>query len=287
VYLIHIFGDLIAMIKALGTLGVGAIKPCHSCHIEAICDIQAKRKTYYLPLTIPGHPENRLQEILNNPRTHKDYLQTYRRLDSAATEAERKRIQKETGIKHRSIFALLPYFDMGRAVPGGFMHAVYINLFKALIKLWRGEFKGLDAGTGNYIIPAPIWERIGIETRNAVKSIPASFVRSIPNIDTDFGNFTAEDSAFWMTWLAPYLLADRLPPPYYEHLLDLVKIVTVPHQATCHHHPACHWYLRVSIEAVLYIICHIISVELVVQKRSGSASCGWWSAPKSLYRANF
>jgi len=225
VYLIHIFGDLIAMIKALGTLGVGAIKPCHSCHIEAICDIQAKRKTYYLPLTIPGHAENRLQEILNNPRTHKDYLQTYHRLDSAATEAERKRIRKETGIKHRSIFALLPYFDMGRAIPGGFMHAVYINLFKALIKLWRGEFKGLDASTGNYIIPAPIWERIGIETRNAVKSIPASFVRSIPNIDTDFGNFTAEDSAFWMTWLVPYLLADRLPSPYYEHLLELVNIV--------------------------------------------------------------
>ena len=28
----------------------------------------------------------------------------------------------------------------------------------------------------------------------------------MPNIDSDFGNFTAEDSAFWMTWLAPYLL---------------------------------------------------------------------------------
>jgi len=224
-YLIHIFGDLIAMIKALGTLGIGAIKPCHSCHIEAICNIQAKRKTYYLLLTIPGHPENHLQEILNNLWTHKDYLQTYRRLNSAATEVERKQIQKETGIKHRSIFTLLPYFDMGRAVPSGFMHAIYINLFKALIKLWHGEFKGLDASTGNYIIPAPIWERIGIETRNAVKSIPASFIQSIPNIDTDFGNFMAEDLVFWMTWLVPYLLADRLPPPYYEHLLDLVKIV--------------------------------------------------------------
>lgn len=224
-YLVHIFGDLKAMIKALGTLGVGAIKPCHTCHIEAICDQHAKRKTYYLPLTIPGHAENRLQDILNNPRTHRDYLEAYHRLDTAATEAERKRIRKETGIKHPSIFALLPYFDMGRAIPGGFMHAIYINLFKALIQLWRGDFKGLDAGTGNYIIPAPIWEKIGIETRNAVNTTPASFVRSMPNIDTDFGNFTAEDSAFWMTWLAPYLLAGRLPEPYYSHMLDLVKIV--------------------------------------------------------------
>ena len=107
------------------------------------------------------------------------------------------------------------------------MHAIYINLFKALIKLWRGEFKGLDAGTGDYIIPPSIWAQIGIETRNAVKTIPASFVRSMPNIDNDFGNFTAEDSAFWMTWLAPYLLAGRLPEPYYSHLLKLVNIVKI------------------------------------------------------------
>ena len=76
------------MIKALGTLGVGAIEPCHTCHIEAICDDQAKQQTYYLPLTIPGHAENCLQDILNNPWTHMDYLETYHRLDSAATEAE-------------------------------------------------------------------------------------------------------------------------------------------------------------------------------------------------------
>src|SRR6267154_177434 len=99
IYLVHLFGDLKAMIKALGTLGVGAIKPCHMCHIEAICDNQAKRKTYYLPLTIPSHAENRLQDILNNPRTHRDYLEMYHRLDSASTEVEHKKIRKETGIK--------------------------------------------------------------------------------------------------------------------------------------------------------------------------------------------
>jgi hypothetical protein len=96
----------------------------------------------------------------------------YHRLDIATTEAERNRIRKETGLKHPSIFSLLPYFDMGHVVPGEFMRTIYINLFKALIKLWRSEFKGLDAGTGNYIIPATIWERIGIEARNAVIKVP-------------------------------------------------------------------------------------------------------------------
>jgi len=100
-YLIHIFSDLITMIKVLGTLGIRAIKPCHSCHIEAICNIQVKWKMYYLPLTIPGHSENPLQEILNNPQMHDNYLQTYHRLDSAAMEAECKQIQKETVTKGR------------------------------------------------------------------------------------------------------------------------------------------------------------------------------------------
>ena len=100
---------------------------------------------------------------------------------------------------------------MGCAVPGGFMHAIYINLFKALIRLWHGEFKGLDTGTSDYIIPALIWEQIGIETRNAVNTILASFVQSMPNINSNFSNFTAEDSAFWMTWLVLYLLTGHLP----------------------------------------------------------------------------
>jgi len=104
---------------------------------------------------------------------------------------------------------------------------VYINQFKALIKLWRGEFKGLDSSTGHYIIPHPIWKTIGIETQQAIKTIPASFIHSIPNIKANFHSFTAEDNAFWLTWLAPYLLAGSLSEPYYSHMLDLIKIIKV------------------------------------------------------------
>ena len=96
---------------------------------------------------------------------------------------------------------------MARSVPHGFMHAVCINLFRALIKLWHGEYKSLNSGTGQYVIPGVLWKEIGIETRRAVKTIPAAFVRSIPNINIDFNSFTAEDNAFWLTWLAPYLLS--------------------------------------------------------------------------------
>jgi hypothetical protein len=60
-----------------------------------------------------------------------------------------------------------------------------------------------------------------------VKTILATFVRSIPNIDIDFSSFTTEDNAFWLTWLTPYLLAGCLPEPYYSHLLNLIKVIKV------------------------------------------------------------
>ena len=225
----HAFGDLIAVIKMKCTRGVGAKKPCHQCHVEGIRDETGtgqKARTYSVPLTVPGAKENRYEkEILHNLRTREDYLRAYYRLDNAKSEAQRKKIRQETGINQASIWSLLPYFDMGRAIPGGYMHAICINLMRALITLWRGEFKALDAGSGNYIIPADIWEIIGEETHDSNHWIPAAFVRSLPNIDTDFGNFTAEASAFWMMYIAPHVLRTRLPEPYYSHMLDLVKIM--------------------------------------------------------------
>jgi len=154
------------MIKLKGTVGVGTLRPCHQCNVDAIRDTSSvgqRSKTYYVPLTIPGE-EHHLADILSNLCTHKEFEKAYHRLDMSGNEAERKRIQRETGIGHVSVFSLLPYFDMARSVPHGFMHMVYINQFKVLIKLWHGEFKGLDSGTGHYTIPHLIWKTISIET---------------------------------------------------------------------------------------------------------------------------
>jgi hypothetical protein len=225
------FGNLKAMIKLKGTVGVGALKPCHQCNVDAVRDTWStgpRSKTYYVPLTIPGAEDHCLfTDILQNLRTHKQFEATYHRLDTAGSKAEHKQIWREMGISHTCIFLLLPYFDMAHLVLHGFMHAVYINLFKCLIRLWRSDYKGLDSSTSKYVIPSQIWCQISIETRQAVKTIPAAFVRSIPNIDIDFSSFTTEDNAFWLTWLVLYLLAGCLPEPYYSHLLDLIKVIKV------------------------------------------------------------
>lgn len=225
-YVVHFFGDLKAMIKARGIVGVNGLVPCGQCPAEAVRHpTDPKKKTLYFPLTLPGEDEDRLGWILNNIRTHDSYLEVYHQLDTAEDDNERDRIRKSTGIKHPTVLSLLPYWDNARGILNGFMHAVFINQFKQLYLLWRGQYKGLDEGTGNYVIPENVWKEIGAETQAAVKLLPAAFVRSMPNIESDFNSYTAEDCAFWLTWLAPYLLENRLPEPYYSHLLRYIKII--------------------------------------------------------------
>ena len=86
------FSDLKAMIKLKGTVGVGALKPCHQCNVAAIRDTWSTSlisNTYYIPLTVPGTGEDHLEtEILNNLCTHSEFEETYHRLDMAGSEAE-------------------------------------------------------------------------------------------------------------------------------------------------------------------------------------------------------
>jgi hypothetical protein len=58
--------------------------------------------------------------------------------------------------------------DFARGIPWDFMHLLYENVVKNLVKLWKGKFKKLDDGTQDYIIPKHIWEQIGEETVAAV-----------------------------------------------------------------------------------------------------------------------
>jgi len=74
------FGDLKAMIKLKGTIGVGALKPCHQCNVATVRDTWSTSpisSTYYAPLMVPGAEEGCLEtEILNNLRTHSKFEET-------------------------------------------------------------------------------------------------------------------------------------------------------------------------------------------------------------------
>ena len=116
--------------------------------------------------------------------------------------------------------------DLAQCYPWDWMHLFLENIIPSLIKLWMGKYKGLDVGNGNYEIAPEVWEEIGRETADAVRDIPATFARKLPNIDTDRSNYTAEAWCFWFMYLAPFMLQNQFPDQkYHRHLCDLIDIM--------------------------------------------------------------
>ena len=60
------------------------------------------------------------------------------------------------------------------------MHLIMENICPLLVDHWTGKFKHLEEVSGDYEITSDVWDQIGVETAEAVKSIPAAFVRVLP-----------------------------------------------------------------------------------------------------------
>ncbi|KAH9847551.1 hypothetical protein C2E23DRAFT_943117 [Lenzites betulinus] len=89
-----------------------------------------------------------------------------------------------------------------------------------------GRFKGLDEGTGSYIIPDADWVDIARESAAATKDIPSDFVGVIPDLIKAREFWTAETWAFWFMYVAPIVLRGRFDDKkYYNHMCDLVAIM--------------------------------------------------------------
>jgi hypothetical protein len=226
-YNIFTCGDINAIEKFLDIKGHNGICPCRSCNIKAVNDSGDDKKTYYVPLMHPG----KSQEV--NPRNlehwrrkHSDWADTTLRIQKATTKKDKEALAMHYGIKGMpALSQRVNSMDFARGIPWDFMHLLYENVVKNLVKLWKGKFKGLDDGTQDYIIPEHIWKQIGEETVAAVKDNPSAFVRSLGNIDNDQSNYTAEGWAFWFTYLAPFLLKNRLNEPLLSHMCQLVDIL--------------------------------------------------------------
>ncbi|KAH6897835.1 hypothetical protein BKA70DRAFT_1031463, partial [Coprinopsis sp. MPI-PUGE-AT-0042] len=229
-YQIFELGDILALEKNLGIKGHNSPCPCRGCRLKGVRNAEGGEKVYYLPLDLPtGFPpvDNIPRDPLNLPmRKHQDFQEALDQIEAAPNKAQKEVIAKSTGIKQKATFGQVASIDFARSCPWDWMHLLLENIIPNLISLWTGKFKGLDTGTEDYEIAPAVWEQIGEETADAVKTIPSVFVRELKNIAKDRQYFTAEAYCFWFVYLAPILLKKRFKHgKYYHHMCSLVEIM--------------------------------------------------------------
>ncbi|THU76250.1 hypothetical protein K435DRAFT_739434 [Dendrothele bispora CBS 962.96] len=112
--------------------------------------------------------------------------------------------------------------------PYDFMHLIWENLIKNLIKLWTGQFKGMDCGTGDYQFEKEVWQAIGDATAASGSTIPSAYGVRVPNVAGDGVYLTADMLSFWAMYLGPILMRSRFKHVrYYNHFIRLVKLLNV------------------------------------------------------------
>ncbi|QRV99729.1 Transposase family Tnp2 protein [Ceratobasidium sp. AG-Ba] len=225
-FLIMIFGDIPAISKLLAMKGHNALVPCRTCYTQGVLCRRKKNSVYYIPLALPGDEGDGYPPDMLLLRSHELFLLHYRQLDNLNDRpGRRKQLEKELGINDRPIFARLKSFDLACCAPYDIMHLLFENLVPNMIKHWTGKFKKMDQGMGHYELAEAVWKQIGKETANATHTIPVSFVGTLPDIAEDQTLYKAEAYSFWIQYIAPIVLAGRLPEPYFEHFLLMRDIV--------------------------------------------------------------
>ncbi|KAF7360422.1 hypothetical protein MVEN_00772300 [Mycena venus] len=222
-YNIFEMGDIIAIEKLLNIKGHNGLSPCRTCEIKGVlCN-----NIYYVPLTKPvvdGQP-TRSWNPRNLPlRSHDSFAEVSAQLDNKdLTIATRKKLAQFHGIKGLPALRRVGSLHFGRSAPWDFMHLAFENIGPNLVKLWSGKYKGLDTGYEDYEISEETWELIWQETADAVRHIPADFVRVLQN---NPAHFTAESWCFWFVYLAPILLNGRFRhQKYYTHACQFSEII--------------------------------------------------------------
>ena len=228
-FLVYVLGDIPWVTKAMCIKGTNAKCPCRMCYIHGIRDASKKHGgVYYIPLTVPRSLRESNQalsyDVSNLPlRQSHEFVSGWAHICSGRTKGEQEKRKMALGLSGLSIFTTISSIDMVHSFPYEGMHLFFENIFDNFIKLWKGTFKGIPAAP--WVMEEAVWERIGMETERAVRTIPASFVGKIPNIHIDYNLYKAEYTSFWFLYLAPALLFERLPARYYAHAIQLIRIV--------------------------------------------------------------
>ena len=223
-HLMSVFGDIPAITKFLEFVGHNGRYPCRFCLIMAIRGPTSKGGTHlYCPL---HRPDGSVVQPFNLPlRTHHNTVEKGLEVLQAPSENARTQLATNSGVKGVSLLARLPSISIPFSFPIDIMHLVWINLIPQLVKLWTGEFNGLDDGTESYMMHPTVWMSLGSTVAGSGATVPSSFGCRVPDISKP-GHRTAECWSIFATQLAPHLLRRRFrKPTYYTHFVRLIKLL--------------------------------------------------------------
>ena len=229
-FLIVVFGDIPAMSLVMKMKGHNGILSCHACRIHGLRIPNADNKVHYIPLDRSSHPQaGRIPKYDPEQlpmRTHQQFLSNAQSVVTAKTRAEEERLAKANGIKGKTILLALDSLSFPSSMPYDFMHLIYKNLLKNLIALWTNNFKGLDTGSGDYVLDSTVWDAIGAATARASETIPSAYCARLASISGDRSTFTADNYSFWASYIGPVLLSKKFNQQcYYDHFVQLVLLI--------------------------------------------------------------
>ncbi|KAJ8089147.1 hypothetical protein PM082_014395 [Marasmius tenuissimus] len=214
--------------------GHNGFSPCPLCNITGLRVPDSSAITHYVPLDRLCHPS-----VWNDPsqikvydpqhlpmHTHKEFQMHAIKVKSARTNTAAENLSRQYGIKGLPNLMHIASLLFPRSFPHDFMHLIWENLIKNLILLWTGNFKGLDEGTGSYVIAKTVWAAIGAATAASGSNIPSAYSAKVPDFTQDGVTLSAEMWLFWTLYLGPVLLHRHFKSQkYYDHFVQLVSLL--------------------------------------------------------------
>ena len=223
VFLILIFGDMPAIAKVMWMKGHNGYRPCRCCEIHGI--LNPFGRVYYVPLQRPDE-DNSYDAGALPMRTHERFLNQAEEVITASTTTEENRLSMTYGIKGVPLLSLLSTLILPLSFPLDIMHLIFENLVPNLIAHYTGNFKELDDGAEDYIIPEHIWVEICEIAAASGDTIPSQFGARMPNLEKERSRMTAEAWSFWVLYIGPIVLRNRFKKcRYYSHFMKLVHLL--------------------------------------------------------------
>lgn len=226
-YILSVSGDMPAIAKLMHFKGHNAISPCRWCHMLAIRDPgEDGSKTHYLTKARPEDVDYSDLPLREHQETV-DTAESIQYNDANLSKEQIEALKKASGINSVAALTVLDSISCPWSFTADIVHILFENIMKELLLLWEGTYKTKTVlGDGKkklkeaWVISPAVWKEMSNDIAKSMATIPTQMCRTISSIESR-GFWTAETYSFFMAWIGPSILKNRLPEPYHAHFYRL------------------------------------------------------------------